>query len=310
MVMKKLMFALALVSLVFTSAQAQKQLGGEHNVEVNLTPFGDSPIDGTTLKYRNFLDDDKALRISLILNTASDTYTYLNEGEISVASAGGGEDIPCPQLHMYTNTTVFGLAAGYEMHFGGTDNLSPYFGFEGYGVVTSRTDDLQLWGPNATDVSITGYPEQWTKWTLTNQQSVSTFGLNLVLGADYYFNDAIYIGFETGLGFGVSTVSPHTISASDNIAFNIAYNDASTSEQASAELDSFNGQMPFDVIDGVIYDNGSSTWSTTLEGVGPGIGGAIDNTTYEDDGTRPNFLSGFNAGNVFNASLRFGFLFD
>lgn len=296
MVMKKLMFALALVSLVFTSAQAQKQLGGEHNVEVNLTPFGDSPIDGTTLKYRNFLDDDKALRISLILNTESDTYTYLNEGEISVPSAGGGENIPCPQLHMYTNTTVFGLAIGYEMHFGGTDNLSPYFGFEGYGVVLSRTDDLQLWGPGATDLSIVGYPEQWTEWTLTNKQSIKTFGLNLVLGADYYFNDAIYIGLETGLGFGVSTVSPHVISASDNIAFNIAYNDAVTSDEANADLDSFNGQMPFSVIDGVIYDNGDSVVN--------------DNTTYLSDGPRPNFLSGFNAGNVFNASLRFGFLFD
>ena len=62
--MKKLMFSLALFSLVFTSAQAQKQLGGEHNIEVNLTPLGNSPIDGTTLKYRNFLDDDKAFRLS------------------------------------------------------------------------------------------------------------------------------------------------------------------------------------------------------------------------------------------------------
>ncbi len=290
------MFALALVSLVFTSAQAQKQLGGEHNVEVNLTPFGETPIDGTTLKYRNFLDDDKALRVSLILSTASDTYTYLNAGELAVPSAGGGDDIDCPQLHHYTNTTRFGLAAGYEMHFGGTDNLSPYFGFEGFYVLDSRTDDLENWGPNATDVSVVGYPEQWIVWELTNQQSVSSFGLNLLFGADYYFNDAIYIGFETGLGFGVSKTSPHVISASDKVAFNIQYNDAATSEDANEELDSYYGLMPFSVIDGVIFDNGESVVNS--------------NTTYLTDGPRPNFLQGFNAGNVFNAQIRFGFLFD
>jgi hypothetical protein len=67
--MKKLMFTLAICSLVFTSAQAQKQLGKEHNVEVNLNPFGTvltdgtfaGPIDGTTFKYRYFIDDDAAL---------------------------------------------------------------------------------------------------------------------------------------------------------------------------------------------------------------------------------------------------------
>jgi hypothetical protein len=298
MVMKKLMFALALVSLVFTSAQAQKQLGGEHNVEVNLTPFGDSPIDGSTLKYRNFLDDDKALRISLILNTASDTYTYLNEGEVTVTDPNTAEPIDCPQLHMYTNTTKFGLAVGYEMHFGGTDNLSPYFGFEGYWVVNSRQDDLEIWSANTVQNEMpTPYPNEWTKWTLTNQQAVHTFGLNLVFGADYYFNDAIYIGLETGLGLGLSTVTPHTIGASDSDAFHILFNQAYTAgDILELEMDSFNGQMPFSVIDGVIYDNGDSIVN--------------DNTTYLGDGPRPNFLSGFNAGNVFNASLRFGFLFD
>ena len=74
--MKKLMFTLAICSLVFTSANAQKQLGGEHNIEVNLTPFGNSPIDGTTIKYRNFLNDDAAFRVALTVGSSSDSYTY------------------------------------------------------------------------------------------------------------------------------------------------------------------------------------------------------------------------------------------
>jgi len=80
--MKKLLFTLAICSLVYTSAQAQKQLGGEHNIELNLTPFGNSPIDGTTIKYRNFLDDDAAFRLSLTVGSSSDSYTYYQEGEM------------------------------------------------------------------------------------------------------------------------------------------------------------------------------------------------------------------------------------
>ena len=100
------MFALALVSLVFTSAQAQKQLGGEHNIGVNLTPFGESPIDGSSLKYRNFLDDDKALRVTFMLNNSSDVYTYMQAGE---QYEGVGDDDGSPQLHLGTSTTGFGL---------------------------------------------------------------------------------------------------------------------------------------------------------------------------------------------------------
>ena len=66
--MKKLMFTLAAFAVAFTSAQAQKQLGEEHNIEVSFNPLsgglfgGNSIIDATSLKYRKFLDDDAALR--------------------------------------------------------------------------------------------------------------------------------------------------------------------------------------------------------------------------------------------------------
>ena len=48
--MKKLVFALALVSLVSFGAQAQKQMGDEHNIELGFTPLGTGVIDGTVIK--------------------------------------------------------------------------------------------------------------------------------------------------------------------------------------------------------------------------------------------------------------------
>ncbi len=115
------MFTLAICSLVFTSAQAQKQLGGEHNVEVNLAPFGNSPIDGTTIKYRNFLDDNAAFRVSLTVGSSSDTYAFYQEGEML------GDPVS-PQLNLESATTVSGIAPGYEMHLDGTASISHYVG--------------------------------------------------------------------------------------------------------------------------------------------------------------------------------------
>jgi hypothetical protein len=278
--MKKMMFALAAVALAFTSAQAQKQLGGEHNIEVNLTPFGDSPIDGTSLKYRNFIDDNAALRLTLHLNSSSDVYTWSQESEINEA------DPVSPQLHLNTGTTTFGLSAGYEKHFDGTDNLSPYFGIEAYYLMASRNDLIEYWGPN--DLDNVGQPDVYVVWNVTNQQTISNYGLNLLFGADYYFNDAIYVGFETGLGFGGTAVGNHTIATSDLTAFNIQFNQAFDPESAGAAIaDSFVGELPFDATTMALYDN-----------------------YFEDGYPAPNHLSNFTLSNVFNASLRFGFLFD
>lgn len=276
-----MMFALAAVALAFTSAQAQKQLGGEHNIEVNLTPFGDSPIDGTSLKYRNFVDDNAALRLTLHLNSSNDVYTWWQESEINE------EDPVSPQLHLNSGTTTFGLSAGYEMHFDGTDNLSPYFGIEAYYMMASRSDMIEYWGPN--DLDNVGQLDRYIVWNVTNDQTISHYGLNLLFGADYYFNDAIYIGFETGLGFGGSAVGNHTIGTSDLTAFNIYFNGAFDPTTAGAAVaDSFVGQLDFDATTMALYDN---YW---------------DSTQYP----APNHLSNFTLSNVFNSSIRFGFLFD
>ena len=305
------MFALALVSLVFTSAQAQKQLGGEHNIEVNLTPFGESPIDGSSLKYRNFLDDDKALRVTFMLNNSSDVYTYMQAGE---QFGGVGDDAGSPQMHLGTSTTGFGLGVGYEMHFDGTDNLSPYFGFEGFYMMSKRKDYMEHWGP--TRVDDIGDVSQYQTWTLYNEQAANQFGLNLIFGADYYFNDAIYVGFEAGIGLGITQIGEHKISTDDVPAFNIQYNNSGsiTEEETTASLDTYNGYMPFNAAAFDLYTNGSAIWNDNT--ASSTDGNYIANVFIEDEpqqyvnGPHPNMLSGFNIGNVFNSAIRVGFLFD
>jgi len=323
--MKKLMFALALVSLVFTSTQAQKQLGGEHNIEVNFTPFAglasmsetDSTgkttptnfglIDASTIKYRHFLDDDKALRVTFMLNSSSDVFTYMQAGE---QYAGVGDDDGSPQMHLGTSTLGFGLGLGYEMHFDGTDNLSPYFGFEGFFMTSKRKDYMEHWGPLRVEDMGPESIGEWGTWTLNNEQAINQFGLNLVFGADYYFNDAIYVGFEAGIGLGITSVGEHKISASDVVAFNILYNNSAVvadPNNSTATLDTYNGYMPFNAAAFMLYENGS-------DNVTPGsqIQYVTEYTPLQDYivGPHPNMLSGFNVGNVFNSAVRIGFLFD
>jgi hypothetical protein len=294
--MKKLMFTLAICSLVFTSAQAQKQLGGEHNVEVNLNPFGNSPIDGTTIKYRNFLDDDKAFRVSLTVGSTSGTHAYYQAGDMSET------DPVSPQLNMETSNTVIGIAPGYEIHFSGTDNLSPYFGIEAYYMMGSRSDKLEHWGAN--DYDNFGQSDVFVTWDVTNKQAYSSMGLNLLFGADYYFSDAIYVGFEAGLGFGRTSFGNHEIGTSDLTAFNMEYNDdfgwigdvLSDEQQAAVAVtlgtpiaSTFVGELPFNVLEK--DENGE--WFVNY-----------------DSADAPNQVSTTTIGNVFNGAIRVGFLFD
>ncbi len=301
------MFALALVSLVFTSAQAQKQLGKEHNIEVNLNPFanfssdssstmfGGNFIDGTTLKYRYFLDDDKALRVRLTVGVDNTTYAYKQFDETTTVL--DIENVDSPQLNLSTNNSLVGIGLGYELHFDGTDNLSPYFGFEGSFSMATVKHTKQMWGPN--EAAHIGEYDKFVEWEYSNSQSVTNFGLDLLFGADYYFNDAIYIGFETGIGFGITSVGNHTISTqlinggTSLSAFNIEFGNPADENYLSIEIaDSFVGDLGFDAVTDLMYDE------------------YIDGDTDTVLNTHPNRTGNFMFGNVFNASLRFGYLFD
>jgi hypothetical protein len=296
--MKKLMFTLALSALVTMGVQAQKQMGDEHNIEVAFTPFGGSPIDGSTLKYRNFLEDNRAFRLSLTMSNTNDTYAWWQDGEASSA------DPVSPQLDLRMKSSTFGIAPGYEIHFDGMDNLSPYMAFELPIILGNRQDQVDFWGAQDVD-DIIVQPDQYVIFYLQNEQSSTTVGLNLLFGADYYFSDAIYLGFEAGLGFSKTTFGPHQISTDNLSAFNIHFNNAFQTDAAGSEImGEFNGQLEFSAID------------MEFDGNGDLIGGMYPEYWPQGDQNDPiyynwpNHISNTTFGNVFQGALRVGFLFD
>ena len=255
--MKKLVFALALVSLVSFGAQAQKQMGDEHNIELGFTPLGDGVIDGTVLKYRNFLEDNRAFRVSLMLDNSTDVYVTAQEGDES------DSDPVSPQLHDTEKNSMFGLAVGYEMHWDGQDRLSPYWGVEAFFMTGNSSYETEYWGAN--DIDNLGQLEKNVTWTATTSQGTNTFGIRLVTGADFYFTDAMYMGVEAGLGFASTRVTDYTTEVSDLVAYNLFFNPADPDADAPVAI----------VGD---YDDGH--------------------------------LSNFTLGNVFQSSLRIGYLFN
>jgi hypothetical protein len=225
--MKKVTFLLALTACVTFGAQAQKQMGGEHNIEVAFTPFGDAPIDGTVIKYRNFMDETRAFRLSFLLNNTLDTDVLAQEGDLS------SENPISPQLLGYTGSTSFGIAPGLEWHWDGTDRVSPYFGLEAYVLAGNDTYEEEFWSAN--DINQIGNLEKNVLWSVKEKQGYNAFGLNLVTGADFYFTDAMYLGFEAGFGFGKMNVTDYTQEISDLVAYNLYGNPNPTPEDAAAD---------------------------------------------------------------------------
>ena len=237
--MKKLMFTLAAIAVAFTSANAQKQLGGEHNVEVSFNPFGASPINASVIKYRNFLDDDAALRVTLGLNNTSNSFLVVPENSLQEAGATG--TLTHPDLFLTNNHSRFDIGVGYERHFRGTDNLSPYmalaagFSMNSLTLQRERFSALNLDGGTVNSGFWEDEPDpaNWGVWSYANEIKSSSFNVDLLFGADYYFNDAIYVGFEAGLRFSQTSGITSTITASDNNAFNIYFDGGSGDENSS-----------------------------------------------------------------------------
>jgi Outer membrane protein beta-barrel domain len=190
-----MILSLAMVAMG-VAAFAQKPAAGDKTAEFNLNfQTGGAPVSyglgslalpGTPeLRLRYFLADDMAARVRFGLGSSSNT--------ASQVATIGGTDITAETK----TSSGFGIAItpGIEKHFAGSDKLSPYVGAElpiGFGTsgtVEVSNGDNPAGTPTATGDSYKS--ETGSRFNL---------GLGLVLGADYYIADGLYLGVEGGLG--------------------------------------------------------------------------------------------------------------
>jgi hypothetical protein len=207
--MKKTILFCAM-ALATSGLFAQKQTGGEKNLEVQFAPLGGSPVSIAGIRLRIFNSEASAIRLSVFAGGTNDQTVTLQPGTV----AGGDEDRP--ELYDTDKSFSFSLRPGYEKHFEGTDRLSPYVGGELVFSTTTTTTISEDWnGTNAR-------PEEGAVWETTTTDGSTTFGLNLVAGTDFYFADNIYLGAELGFGFAKTNEKDSETEVSDLDRFRAA----------------------------------------------------------------------------------------
>jgi opacity protein-like surface antigen len=189
--MKKIVLTVAVFALTLSTAFSQDFKPKEKEIAVGIafdSPFSSgkpfSLINGLSGRY--FYKSDLAFRGGLnIASNSSSKSTYedkLNETtKESVYTKTQTEDISNLNLDLFL---------GAEKHFSGTDRLDPYAGADlliGFENISSETNRSYK-------------PEVWTG-EVSKKQTNTSFGLRLVVGADYYVLPKVYIGTEFGLTY-------------------------------------------------------------------------------------------------------------
>ncbi len=158
------------------NALAQKQEEGNVTLELEFAPLGSEPLKINSLRTRYFYKDNKALRLSVYAGgKRSSTSSMTPDSSAQLVNSTGNFD--------------FTLRPGVEHHFDVAKKLSPYLGGEFfYGYNVNRTINES---PNSSNSIM----------TMKNMTAKSSFGLNAISGADFYFSDKVYLGIELGFGF-------------------------------------------------------------------------------------------------------------
>ena len=274
--MKKVVLFIALVATTVVGAQAQKFQGGEKNLEVEFNPFGGSPIGMNGIRFRMFNSETSAIRIGFNIGGTNDSQVYAQQ---SKTEGSDGAVVILPELNQTQQTFNFAIRPGYEMHFAGTDRLSPYVGAELMYMMSSSTMTREFHNSNNADDQTK--PENWQTWDMTVKNGSSTFGLNALAGVDFYFVDNFYLGAEINLGF-------HNTSYKDRET--TAGNEDTWKYSAAAQADP-------DFYQATWNDENTAIEYQTI--IGPGENLGLTPSPTKSSGWGPNFQS----------TLRLGWLF-
>ncbi|TNF46310.1 MAG: hypothetical protein EP305_11495 [Bacteroidetes bacterium] len=173
-----------------------------------------------SIRFRYFAADNIAGRLTLGINNTSETFNYYETENTN----GGGSGTEVNKSSM----TMIGI--GGEYHFAGTDRMSPYGGLDimiGMGNSTAEWSNYDGSGYNS-------------DFTASIDAPVSSFGVNLVAGTDYYFAENFYLGLELGLGMSSMTVKEGTTTATSG---GVTISDVSNVEKYSSFGNNFISQF-------------------------------------------------------------------
>lgn len=163
------------------NAYNYKPNAGEKTLEVQFTPFGNTPININGIRARWFTSQNTAFRLNIFVgyNTQSQITQQQNDNQ--------------NLLELKDKTTVYGIDVrpGFEKHLKGTNRLSPYFGFEG--DIAYQSSIVKSETQSGTTVNY---------YKTINDNGFFRLGANAIAGVDFYLSSKFFLGTE--LGFGAS----------------------------------------------------------------------------------------------------------
>ena len=178
--MKKRIFLTSMLAFAFLKVNAQsnndenvfKPITGQKTFEVYLNPLSATPITFNNVRLRKFVSENKAYRLGGTLGITNESPNF----NFNLA-----------------------LMPGLEKHFAGTKRLSPYVGGE-----------LSILG----SFSSSSVKDVGTKITTNNSgsffdgsnRSLFGFGLNALIGTDFYVSKHLYFGIEAGYGLSLNKI--------------------------------------------------------------------------------------------------------
>lgn len=175
-------------------ANAQKPEAHSVTAEVQLnfqTGTAAISVSAPKLRGRYFIKNNLAGRLTLGYSYSN---TTLNFAENEDGTGGTGKQD--------STSSNFSIGIGIEKHFKGTERFSPYMGAEisssagTVGEISRSNTDGTSYVPNIIQNIIPG---------MTN-----TITFNLLIGADYYFINNVYLGIEAAWGYQHSTTAEGT----------------------------------------------------------------------------------------------------
>lgn len=195
----KLLFVACMISTIIVHAQKAEK--GNINVETQILLNNDSNFLSAyspNIKLRYFLRSDIALRAQAIFTGINSESRIAQNPD---GSGSSGSDI--------ISNSSFMMALGAEKHFKGTEKLSPYLGamfsIKHQSVSEDWTNyDGVIYNKNYIN-NISGATNDFISNPASPNRSGNTFGLLGVIGADYYFTNHVFLGFEMNWGFYMKT---------------------------------------------------------------------------------------------------------
>lgn len=183
--MKKNVLLIVFMALIgFAQAQTEvlvlesfKPDRGHFTAELQFAPFAENPFSEMGLQGRGFINDKWAIRLGLDFGMEG---AKLVEGKGSAEETAKGRE------------SMFKIAPGFEYHMGNWRRVSVYLG----GELFFATEGSKV------TVEGDGYSYE-AKNGGEDRGYYNSFGLNAILGSDFYIVRGLYMGAELKLGYGM-----------------------------------------------------------------------------------------------------------